>query len=369
MTDLAGRIADLSPGKRELLRRRLDGLTSDSDHPIKKLERDGVTALTLSYAQQRLWFLDQLLPGTARYNIYTTLRFSDPVNNTALERSLGEMVRRHESLRTTFSAQGGAPQQLIHPVPLAEPVINLSNHKQAEVEVRRSAYLESQRPFDLSRGPLLRASLLRLTSEEHLLVVVMHHIISDGWSMEVFRRELAALYAAYSVGAESPLAELPIQYADYAVWQREYLHGERLDAELAYWKRQLADLPQQTLPIDFPRPPAEGFQGALRTLSINSQVSSQLKQLAQKEGATLFMVLLAAFQTLLYRYTSQSDIVIGTPLAGRNRLELEGLIGFFVNTLVLRTKVEGDLSFVELVRRVREVCLQAYANQEVPFDK
>ncbi|HEU4508047.1 MAG TPA: amino acid adenylation domain-containing protein [Pyrinomonadaceae bacterium] len=239
-----------------------------------------------------------------------------------------------------------------------------------EAEARRLAMEESQRPFDLAAGPLLRASVLRLSEDEHVLLCTMHHIISDGWSMEVLTRELTALYKAYAKGQESPLPELPVQYADYAHWQREWLHGDVLEKQLEYWRQQLDGAPAVLeLPTDYPRPAVQTFRGAHQSLTLSPELTTELKALTQREGVTLFMTLLAAFQTLLSRYSGQDDIVIGTPIAGRNRAETENLIGFFINTLVLRTDLNGNPTFEELLRRVREVALGAYAHQEVPFEK
>jgi len=332
-----------------------------------------VFAFPVSFAQQRLWFLDQLEPSNPAYNIFQSLSLVGQLDRAALERSLNDMVQRHESLRTTFAAVDGEPQQVIH-LHLRLPVqfVDLTALSEPErvLEARSLASAEAQRPFDLSRGPLLRANLLRLGAEEHVLVLIMHHIVSDGWSMGLFSRELAALYGAYSAGLPSPLAELPIQYADYAVWQRAQLQGEQLERELEYWRRQLAGVPARLkLPTSSPREERQTFSGAHQKVTIDAEVTLGLRGLARRESATLFMVLVAAYVTLLYHYTSQADIAIGTPVAGRNRLELEGLIGFSVNTLVLRTNLSSGMRFVELLRVVREVCLEAYAHQEVPFEK
>jgi amino acid adenylation domain-containing protein len=338
--------------------------------PVRAVPRGRSTPL--SFAQQRLWFLDKLEPNSAAYNLPSALRVEGPLDVAALERSLDEIIRRHEVLRTTFAIHDGEPAQLVAPhVRLRLPLIDLSElaEPDREAKARRLAREEAHKPFDLSRGPLLRATLLRLGEAEHLLLVTLHHIASDGWSVGVLVGELRALYGAFVRGEESPLEELPVQYADYAAWQREHLRGERLEAQLAYWRRQLATLPPVLeLPADRPRPQARGQRGASVAVELSAELTRGLKALGRREGATLYMTLLAAFDVLLYRYTGQSDIAVGTPVANRSREEVEGLIGFFVNTLVLRADLSGDPTFAELLARVREVSLGAYAHQDVPFE-
>jgi amino acid adenylation domain-containing protein/FkbH-like protein len=335
---------------------------------IAKVSRSG--ELRLSFAQQRLWFLDQLEPGSSFYHISAAVRLRGTLDLTALEQSFTEVIRRHESLRTRFGVVNGVPVQVIDEAPeFSLPVLDLSTEGDREGEARRVATEESQRPFDLSAGPLLRARVLRLREQEHVLLCTMHHIISDGWSMEVLTRELTTLYEAYAKGEPSPLPKLPIQYADYAHWQREWLHGEVLETQLSYWKQQLAGVPAVLeLPTDYPRPAVQTFRGARQLLTLSPELTATLKALTQREGVTLFMTLLAAFQTLLSRYSGQDEIVVGTPIAGRNRAETESLVGFFVNTLVLRTDLSRNPGFVELLRRVREAALGAYAHQDVPFE-
>jgi aspartate racemase len=326
----------------------------------------------LSFAQERLWVLDQLTPGSPVYNVPVAVRLTAPLNVVVLERSLNEIVRRHGSLRTRFTAVDGQPVQVITPeLSLTLPVVNLEEFSESEREeqARQLAAQEAHQPFDLARGPLWRASLLRLSDEEHLLLLTMHHIISDGWSIGVLLRELTALYAAYSQGQPSSLPALPFQYADYAVWQRQWLHGEVLEQQLSYWRQQLANLPVLELPTDRPRPAVKTYQGTRHYFKLPPSVNEALQALSRQEGVTLFMTLLAAFQTLLYRYTGQEDVVVGTPINGRTRAETEGLIGFFVNTLVVRTDLSGNPSFRELLSRVRQACLGAYAHPDVPFDK
>jgi amino acid adenylation domain-containing protein len=327
----------------------------------------------LSFAQQRLWFLDQLAPGNHFYNIPAAVRLQGRLDVKAFERSLNEVVNRHEVLRTTFPAVDGQPVQSIAPaLPFTMPVIDLREFPQdaREARARLIAAEEAQRPFDLAEGPLLRARLLRLGDEDYVALLTMHHIVSDGWSMGVLVREVAALYEAYSHGRQSPLEELPIQYADYAAWQREWLSGEVLESQLAYWKERLAGVaPILELPSDHPRPAVQSHRGASQAVALPQSLTEQLKALSQRQGGTLFMTLLAAFQTLLMRYTGRQDVVVGSPIANRGRAEIEGLIGFFVNTLALRTDLSGDPPFVELLGRVKEVALGAYAHQDLPLER
>ncbi len=340
--------------------------------PLVSVARTG--RLPLSFAQQRLWFIDQLEPGSPLYNVPLALRVSGRLAVEALARSLSEVERRHEALRTVFPAEEGIPTQVIRPAAeLALPVIDLSRLAGREDQAIAIAHQLEQRPFDLARGPLWRSALVRLGAEEHLVAVSMHHIISDGWSTVVLVRELAALYQAFAAdpaGLPSVLPELPAQYVDFAVWQRSWLAGEVLAAELSYWRDQLAGLPPLLeLPLDRPRPARQSFRGAVRSLRLPRGVTAELWQLSRHEGATPFMVLLAGFNALLARYARVADVSVGSPIAGRRFEELEGLIGFFVNTQVLRTDLAGDPTFAELVARVREVALAAHAHQDLPFEK
>ena len=351
----------------EEARRGAQGLTTP---PLVPAPRDA--QLPLSFSQQRMWLLDQLEPDTPTYNISNALRLSGTLEVEALKRSIEEIVSRHEALRTTFAAVDGEPVQVISPaMDTRLPVEDLSGQPKAEreAEAKRLALEEKRRPFDLERGPLVRTKLVRLDQEEHVLLVTMHHVVSDGWSLGVFWRELGALYEAFSRGESSPLAELSIQYADYALWQRRWLTGEVLEEQLGYWKEQLAELPVLELPTDQPRPTVQTHRGARRSLTLPESLTEALKELSRQEGTTLFMVLLGAFQALLARYSGQDDIAVGSPIAGRTRSEIEELIGFFVNTLVLRTDLSGDPSFREVLSRVREVALGAYDHQDLPFEK
>lgn len=339
--------------------------------PIVAVPRDA--ELPLSFAQQRLWFIDQLEPGGSVYNFPAAVRLKGPLNLTALGRSLNELVKRHEALRTTFSIVDGRPVQVIAPqLTLNLSIVDLRalSETEREAEVQRLATNEAQQPFDLAVGPLVRATVLQLGENEHVGLLTMHHIVTDGWSTGILIRELAILYDAFSSGRQASLPELPIQYADFAYWQRDWLKGEVLETQLAYWKNQLVGAPPLLeLPTDHPRPAVQTFHGAHQSILLPSAVGDQMKVLSRREGVTLFMTLLAAFQVLLHGYTNQDDLLIGTPIANRNRIETEGLIGFFVNTLVLRTSLSGNPSFRELLRQVREVCLGAYAHQELPFER
>jgi amino acid adenylation domain-containing protein len=339
--------------------------------PIQVVSRDA--ALPLSFSQHRLWFLDQMSPGNNSYNIAAPVRLKGPLNTGALELSLMEIVRRHEVLRTSFPTVNGEPRQLVgEPYVLEMPLIELGAlpPEEREAEARRLAREEAAHAFDLARGPLMRVRLLRLDVQDHLLLLTMHHIITDGWSMGVLIREMSALYEAFNRGEASPLPELPFQYADFAHWQRQWLQGEMLERQLAYWQQPLGgNTPVLSLPTDRPRPAIQTFRGARQTVQLSGGLTAALKTLSRREGVTLFMTLLAAFKVLLYRYTGQEVVLVGTPVANRTRAELESLVGFFVNTLVLRTELSGELKFRELLARVREISLGAYEHQDLPFEQ
>ena len=339
--------------------------------PLEPAPRDG--ELPLSFAQQRLWFLDQLEPGNPFYNIPTALRLRGKLDVEALRGSIHDLVRRHEVLRTRFPDEGGKPrQEILDDLEVELPVVDLSglSGERQEEELRRRTVEEVRRPFDLATGPLFRATLFRLGPEDHVAVLVMHHIISDGWSIGIFVEELSKLYEAHSRGLEARLPELRIQYADFAKWQREWLSGEVLEEQVRYWKEQLAGSPPVLeLPTDRPRPAVQTFEGARKSRLYRKEILDGLRRIGREEGATLFMTLLAAFQTLLARYSGQDDILVGTPIANRTLSETERLIGFFVNTLVMRTRFDGNPSFREVVQRVRETALGAYAHQDLPFEK
>ncbi|MET0401504.1 MAG: amino acid adenylation domain-containing protein, partial [Cystobacter sp.] len=326
----------------------------------------------LSFPQQRLWFLDALTPGTATYNMPAAVRLRGPLDAAALQRSLEEVVRRHEPLRTTFRAEAGVALQVIAPAgtwPLGQVDLSSLTPEAREAEVHRLARDDARAPFDLGVGPLLRTRLLRLTDDEHVLLLNMHHIVSDGWSLGVLVRELAALYAAFRRGQPSSLPELTLRYTDYARWQREWIRGEVLEAQLAYWTQRLSGAPAALeLPHDRPRPAVLSSQGATVPVRLPRELMEGVKALAQREGATPFMVLLATFQALLARYSGQDDLSVGTPIANRRHAGLEGLIGFFANTLVLRAHVPAGISFKALLAQVRETTLGAYEHQDIPFE-
>src|SRR5229473_5526913 len=329
--------------------------------------------LPASFAQDRLWFLDQLEPGTAAYNLVRAFRITGPLNVNALTSAIGAVIRRHESLRTIFeSVDGEARQVVLSDVDVQVPILNLADlpESEREPEALRIASEEGKKPFDLTRGPLLRTALLQLSRDQYILVLAMHHIITDGWSISILFRELAQCYEAYASGREPQLPELPIQYVEYSQWQREYITGEVLAKQVKYWKNKLADA--QTildLPTDHPRPTTHSWHGATEELILDSNLLTELKAFAQNEGGTLFMVALAAFQALLRRYTMQDSILVGTPTAARSELEIENLIGLFVNTLIFRADFTSNLSFRDLVRQVRAFALEAFAHQDVPFEK
>ncbi len=327
----------------------------------------------LSFEQQGLWMFDQLEPGNPSYNLLAAFRLQGFLSVAALKQSLWEIVRRHEVLRTTFILVDGAPAQVIAATPsLSLPIIDLQGLPISirESNVEQLATQEALQPFNLAQGPLLRIRLLRFDQATHILLLIMHHIVSDGWSMGIFAQELSALYSAFRIGRPSPLADLPIQYVDYAVWQRQRLREIVLEEQLAYWKRQLAGIPSLLkLPTDHPRPTQQSFRGASQSFVISHSLSEELGVLSQRAGLTLFMTLLAAFQVLLQRYSGQEDIVVGSPVANRSRREVERLIGFFVNTVVFRTNLSGDPSFEEVLERVRKVCMEAYTHQDLPFEK
>ncbi|HEU0054413.1 MAG TPA: condensation domain-containing protein, partial [Longimicrobium sp.] len=373
MSEAVERLDKLSPERQALLHRILRQKAVQAREPGAIRPRGSDAPAPLSFAQERLWFIDQLEPGSATYNIPAALRLTGALDERALERALGEIVRRHEALRTVFAEVDGSPVQVIAPFGgFTLPVEDLSGLSEADREaaVRRRAGEEARRAFDVSAGPLFRTALLRLGQEEHVLLHTMHHIVSDGWSMGVLNRELSALYTAYREGRESPLPDLAVQYADYAVWQREQLAGEALDRQLAYWRERLAGAPELLeLPTDHPRPAVQTDRGASVPVELSPELLERLRALGRSEGATLYMTLLGAFQVLLSKYGGGEDVVVGSDIAGRTRRELEELIGFFINTLVLRTDLSGDPSFRELLGRVKEATLGAYKNQEVPFER
>lgn len=368
--DLERRIGELSPQRRAVLER----LLRERNGPTKNLSpirpRAGGGPAPLSYAQQRLWFLDQLMPRTNLFNLSSAYRIVGTVDPAVLESSLNEIVRRHEVLRTTFRAVNGEPFQMVAPSSwIALRLVDLSSKPASRRDAAALAVAseEAQRPFDLERGPLLRTTLARMDKEEYIFLLTIHHIISDAWSAGVFWQELTKIWDAFAEGKPPPLPDLLIQYADFAVWQRDWLRGPVLEKQLEYWRKQLAGMEALQLPTDRPRPEIQSMRGAALRVAIPPETIAAVRKTGQLENATLFITLLAAFQTLLFRYTHQEDIVSGTFLANRNRGEIEPLIGFFVNSMVLRTDFRGSPCFREVLRQVRKMCLEGYAHQDLPF--
>jgi aspartate racemase len=362
MSGNVAKVSDSSPKDRRVL---LSTLIDD--------EKGNAETFPVSFAQQRLWFLAQLEPDNPSYNVPQILRLKGELNVNTLEQTFNAIIARHESLRTTFKEIDGQPVQIVSStckIKLGFADLKGLAESERENEARRLAIIEVQRPFDLSRDYPLRALLVRINDDDHWLVVTMHHIVSDGWSMGILTSEISNIYGALATNQDIELSELPVQYSDFAEWQREWLQGEVLEEQLGYWLNSLAGAPAMLkLPTDHPRPAYQSFRGASLSLKLSQKLSQSLSEFSQREGVTLFMTTLAAFQTLLFRYTGQEDIVVGTPIAGRNRVEIESLIGFFVNTLALRTNVSGNPTFRQLLRHVKEVALGAYAHQDLPFEK
>jgi hypothetical protein len=375
MNKISAAIPSISPKRHALLLRMLEkegiGATRRPIQPRPRGADDD--PCPLSYAQQRLWFYSQMEPDSPTYNILAAVRLEGRLDVQSLGRALGEILRRHEVLRTTFKSQNGRPVQVVAPpAPFGLTLLDLSDLPAEEREARASqlASADAQRPFDLAAGPLLRTTLIRLDGERHVLVLNVHHIVFDGKSISIFFHELEVLYAAFAAGHESPLAELPIQFADYAHWQREWLTGDVLARQLDYWKRQLEGAPAVlNLPLDAPRPDVQSYRGAVRCFRLPVALSEAVKSLSRRQGSTLFMTLLATWQLQLAMCSGQDDVVVGTDIANRGRVETEELIGFFVNQLVLRTELSGDPTFLELLERVRVVTKGAYAHQDLPFEK
>lgn len=373
--DINKRIANLSAEKRALLELRLKNNKNTNTPrlltiPQKRIDSNNIS---LSFAQQRLWFLDQLEPNSSFYNIPTAFHLSGSLNVQVLQEALNAIVARHEILRTTYISENGSATQIINlPRSVELQIIDLQPYSEGEQKnkVRQWLQQESQKPFNLASDMMLRGCLLQLTQQSHVLLLVMHHIASDGWSIGILWEEVTQFYKAFLSGQPNPLSKLPIQYADFAIWQREWVLREVLDQQLNYWKKQLAGANQVLeLPTDHPRPAVQSYRGASQFATLPQSLSDALKKLCSQQGCTLYMGLLAAFKILLYRYSMQEDIIVGSPIAGRNRTEIEGLIGFFVNTLVLRTNLSGNPSFQELLERIRSVTLDAFEHQDLPFEK
>ena len=372
-SDLNQRLAKLSAAQRQLLDLRLRKKRAAALTEQTIPRRPNPSSAELSIVQERLWFLDQFDPDKFVYNRYPAWRLFGLLRKEILARSLTEIVRRHEVLRTAIRTVAGRATPVVLPAqPFRLNMIDLGDAHEAEreSEARRLAGAEARRPFDLEEAPLARATLLRLSRDDHILLLVIHHIVSDGWSDGIFWRELNSLYPALAAGRPSPLPELPIQYADFARWQRDRLQGEVLERNLNFWKLKLGGAPLfLELPTDRPRPKIHTSNGSCAPLSLSPALTEALKTLSRQEGVTFFMTLLAAFKTLLARYTGQEDVLVGSPISGRNASQLNDLIGLFATTLVLRTDLSGNPTFLDLLGRVRQVALEAYAHQDAPFEK
>ena len=354
MDKLLERISNLSADKQRLLQL----MRANARHESTKTK-----TRPLSYAQRRLWFISQLDPGSAAYNIHFGIRLTGKLNQLALENSLNEIIRRHEVLRTRFVMEGDEPlQQIASELELNIEKLGLLSvtNDEREAEAQRIAREEAIRIFDLSHAPLLRVKLIGISENDQVLLVTMHHIVSDGWSTGIIIEELNALYEANLHGQPSPLRPLVAQYGDFAVWQREWLQGPVLEQQLGYWRKQLADMAILAMPADFKRPSKVSHRGEMATFHLSTELSEKLKETSRRNGLTLFMTMLAGFQLLLSRYSGQADVAVGTPIANRTRPEIEKLIGFFVNTLVLRTAVRESDTLSELLQRVKETTLAAY---------
>ncbi|MEW6736479.1 MAG: condensation domain-containing protein, partial [Acidobacteriota bacterium] len=371
MSDLENRIANLSPEKLAALRKKLKEKKGETSFDCIQYQSRSSNLFPLSFGQQRLWFINQFDNGSSIYNSPFAFSLKGQLNTEALEQSLDQIFKRHESLRTTFSTLNGQLFQSISPYQQFRlPQIDLSNldNSKRREQAKRIIQLESERPFDLTSGPLFRALLLRLDEQEHILFLSMHHIIFDGWSLGILLKELAIIYETLLNGEPACLPNLPIQYADFSVWQRKFVEDEVLKTDLPYWTEQLAGRPVLLeLPTDRPRPPIQSYKGNAQFFTLPQSLYNSLKALSQREGTTLFMTLLTGFKILLYRYSGQKDILIGTPIANRNRSEIEGLIGYFSNTLVLRMDLSGNPTVREALSRVQQTTLGALAHQDLPF--
>jgi len=372
MNDIYKQLLSLPPEKRELFKLILKEKGIDIAE-LGIIPQDRKTnKFPLSFGQQRLWFLDQLEPGSPLYNNPAAVVLTGPLNVTALKQSLEEVTRRHEVLRTTFTTENEQPVQVIHPsIPLSFEERDLQHlpETEREPEALHLAVAEARQPFDLNQGPLLRTVLVKMSDTVHWVLLTMHHVVSDAWSLGILVQEVAALYAAFSKDDSSPLPELTVQYADFAVWQREWLQGELFQQQLDYWSKQLADCPAAlNLPTDRPRPAYQSYQGKIKFFDIPQPLAGAINKICQQKDVTPFMFFMAALQTLLHKYTGQEDLCVGTPIAGRNRAETESLIGFFINTLVVRGNLTGNPRFSALLQQMKTVALEAYAHQDLPFE-
>ncbi|HEV8695208.1 MAG TPA: condensation domain-containing protein, partial [Lysobacter sp.] len=371
MSELNERLAGLSPEKRALLMQQLSRQGTAMKTTIGRRPRP--ERIALSSAQQRLWILDQISPGSAVYNVPATYWLHGALDVAVLQRALDEIVRRHESLRTVIASDEAGPHQRVQapaPVPMERQDVRHLPMAERETTAFTAARREATRSFDIARGPMLRTLLVQVADDHHLFVLNAHHIATDGWSLTILRDELRQLYTAFKTGQDSPLADLPVQYVDYALWQREQLESEALQKQLGYWRERLSGrLPVLELPGDRTRPPVQSYRGAVWRGLLPAAEYEDVKRLSRQEGVTPFMTLLAAFNTLLLRYSGQSDQIVGVGIANRSRQELESLIGFFVNTLALRTDLSGNPTFRELLGRVKDVTLGAYSHQDLPIER
>ena len=336
---------------------------------ILKADRESVGFVPLSHSQERLWFIDQM-EGSVPYHMTVSLRLKGDLNVEALSRSLQYIVNRHEVLRTIFLEKDALTFQQIQEKDLWKlDIVDAAVYKNDKPGLQSLLESVIKKPFDLSKDHMLRATLVMLTEKEHLLVVTIHHIATDGWSMGIIVREVASLYKVFTEGLAPELPALDIQYSDYAIWQRNYLQGELLERKIAYWKEKLKNVSVLELPTDYQRPQIQSARGALRNFEIDATLSGELHTLSRKEGTTLFMTLVAGFTILLYKYSGQTDICVGTPIANRPQKELENLVGFFVNTLVLRSQFKENESFKDFLQEVKATCMEAYEHQEIPIEK
>ncbi len=372
MSSIYEQIASLPPEKRELLEMMLLEQGVDLSQVLIVPQSRENNKFPLSFSQQRLWFLDKLEPGSPLYNIPAVLRLNGTLDIAALEKSFNKIIERHEVLRTTFTEENGEALQIVaERLTLSISVINLENTpaERREALMHQHAVEESLRPFNLATGPLLRVTLLKFSNNDHVLIVTMHHIVSDNWSTGIFVHEIMQMYSAYVQGRQPQLPKLAVQYADFAAWQRKWFKGKTMDDQVNYWKEQLKGIPPLIdLPLDKQRPAYQTYNGNFKTFHISGEISARLKEISRQQDVTFFMTLLAAYFVLLHRYSGQDDICVGSPIAGRNRKETETMIGFFVNTLVLRGQLHGNPAFSDFLQRVKETTLGAYAHQDLPFE-
>ncbi|HEX3143829.1 MAG TPA: condensation domain-containing protein, partial [Pyrinomonadaceae bacterium] len=374
-SNVAQQLAALTGAKRALLELQLMKKQQRNEKPRQTITARNLKSAPLSYNQQGLWVLNQLMPGESVYHSTSAARLHGPLDVPALKKALQAIVARHDGLRTIFQIVDGEPQQLIQDIALDVPLIDLATMDEAHRETEALNILrhEARRPFDLSTGPLIRSVIVRMRDDEHILLVALHHIVTDGWSFGILHRELSSFYEAFAAGRPSPFADLPIQYSDFAMWQRQWFEGEVYESQLAFWKKQFATMPAPLeLPADHSRPGAQAhraFRGDRQTITLPADLTRRIRSLCQKENVTLFMVLMAAYQILLHRYTGEEDIVVGTPIAGRRLPEVEDLIGLFINTLAIRAQVSGDSTVREFLNQVKQVALGAYSHQDLPFER